>query len=357
MLEAIHEGHLGITKCQGRASYSVWWPLITKQIEAMVNRCHTCAKLRPERREPLMALSFPSLPWSRIGTDLFELDQTDYLIVVDYASRWFEIRKLRSTTSAAVTRHMCEIFALHRIPDTVVSDNGPQYISQEFADFAKDMGFTHITSSPLYPQANGEVERAVQTAKNILRKNANPHLGLLAYRSAPLANGLTPSEILMGRRLRNKLPLVPENLRPRKIDQEKLQKKEQEYRERYSDNYNTRHRAVELPTLQQGDKVFIRDQARYGEVEKKLESPRSYQLVTETGSVIRRNRRALVHKPEVQSEESSVVPSPPDQPPAHEGREGSPGLAASPSPTPSKVAVRKSGRLTKAPNNPDMIYY
>ena len=98
----------------------------------------------------------------------------------------------------------------------------------------------------------------------------------------------------MGRRLRNKLPLVPENLRPRKIDQEKLHKKEQEYRERYSDNYNTRHRAVELPTLQQGDKVFIRDQARYGEVEKKLESPRSYQLVTETGSVIRRNRRALV---------------------------------------------------------------
>ncbi|XP_048586619.1 uncharacterized protein K02A2.6-like [Nematostella vectensis] len=65
MLETIHEGHLGITKCQGRASSSVWWPLITKQIEAMVNRCQTCAKLRPERREPLMALSFPNLPWSR----------------------------------------------------------------------------------------------------------------------------------------------------------------------------------------------------------------------------------------------------------------------------------------------------
>ncbi|XP_048583904.1 uncharacterized protein K02A2.6-like [Nematostella vectensis] len=161
MLETIHEGHLGITKCQGRASSSVWWPLITKQIEAMVNRCQTCAKLRPERREPLMALSFPNLPWSRVGTDLFELEQTDYLIVVDYASRWFEIRKLGSTSSAAVTRHMCEIFALHGIPDKVVSDNGPQYVSQEFTNFAKDMGFTHITSSPHYPQANGEVERAV----------------------------------------------------------------------------------------------------------------------------------------------------------------------------------------------------
>ncbi|XP_032235374.2 uncharacterized protein K02A2.6-like [Nematostella vectensis] len=185
MLETIHEGHLGITKCQGRASSTVWWPLITKQIEAMVNRYQTCAKLRPARREPLMALSFPNLTWSRVGTDLFELEQTDYLIVVDYASRWFEIRKLGSTTSAAITRHMCEIFALHGIPDTVVSDNGSQYVSQEFTNFAKDMGFTHITSSPHYPQANGEVERAVQTAKNILRKNTNPHLGLLAYRSAP----------------------------------------------------------------------------------------------------------------------------------------------------------------------------
>ena len=72
MLNAIHEGHLGINKCQGRAAYSVWWPLITKQIEAMVNRCHTCAKLRPERKEPLMPLSFPDTPWTRLGTDLFE---------------------------------------------------------------------------------------------------------------------------------------------------------------------------------------------------------------------------------------------------------------------------------------------
>ncbi|XP_032218360.2 uncharacterized protein K02A2.6-like [Nematostella vectensis] len=351
MLETIHEGHLGITKCQGRASSSVWWPLITKQIEATVNRCQTCAKLRPERREPLMALSFPNLPWSRVGTDLFELEQTDHLIVVDYASRWFEIRKLGSTTSAAVKRHMCEIFALHGIPDTVFSDNGPQYVSQEFTKFAKDMGFTHITSSPHCPQANGEVERAVQTAKNILRKNTNPHLGLLAYRSAPLANGLTPSEILMGRKLRNKLPSVPENLRPRKIDQEQLLKREQEYQERYSSNYNSRHRAVELPTLHQGDKVFIRDQQRYGEIEKKLASPRSYQLVTENGSGIRRNRRALVHEPVATSGESSSLPSPSNRPPVREGGEGSPGPAAS------KAVVRRSGRLLKPTNNPDMIFY
>ena len=96
MLEAIHEGHLGITKCQGRASSSVWWPLITKQIEALVNRCATCAKLWPERKESLMALSFPHIrPWSRVGSDLFELHQKAYLTVVDYTSRWLRSENLR----------------------------------------------------------------------------------------------------------------------------------------------------------------------------------------------------------------------------------------------------------------------
>ena len=131
VLDSLHEGHLGITKCQGRASYSVWWPLITKQIESMVNKCLTCAKLRPEPKEPLMAMSFPAKqPWSRIGTDLFELEGKSYVIAVDYTSRWFEFRELKSTSSGSVIRLLSEIFATHGIPDTVISDNGPQYSNQ-----------------------------------------------------------------------------------------------------------------------------------------------------------------------------------------------------------------------------------
>ena len=148
-----------------------------------------------------------------------------------------------------------------------------------------------MTSSPFHPQANGEVERAVQTAKNILRKNANPYLGLLAYRSAPLENGLTPSEILMNRKLRTKLHSVPKTLLRKEIDKEKLMKKEEAYRECYTNNYNARHRVITLPALQEGDKVFIRDQEKYGEVKEKLISPRSYKVLTESDTTIRRNRR------------------------------------------------------------------
>ena len=83
ILGCIHAGHLGITKCRARARTSVWWPGLSTQIENMVANCSTCAKDRPELKEPLMSTSFPSRPWERLAADLFELKGKVYLIVVD----------------------------------------------------------------------------------------------------------------------------------------------------------------------------------------------------------------------------------------------------------------------------------
>lgn len=354
MLNAIHEGHLGITKCQGRAAYSVWWPLITKQIEAMVNRCHTCAKLRPERKEPLMPLSFPDTPWTRLGTDLFELDRKTYLVVVDYTSRWFEVRQLHSVTASAVIRVLCELFATHGIPDTVISDNGPQYANQEFKEFARDWGFVHVTSSPIYPQANGEVERAVQTAKNILRKNSNPYLGLLAYRTAPLRNGFTPSQLLMNRKLRTKLPVVPEVLKPAAVDRETVEAKEEAYREKYAKNYNSNHRVVSLPALEEGDKVYIRDQQRFGEVKGREVNPRSYKVQSETGTTLRRNRRSLIHIGERADQATDV-----DANATTSTNVTDLAPPSNPIVTPPSVdkTVRRSSRISRPNQHPEMLYY
>ena len=212
VLDNIHEGHLGITKCLARAQESVWWSLLSKSIDEMVTKCQVCAKLRPDKKEPLMVSSFPTRLWERVGTDLFEFNKSHYVLVVDYYSRWFEIRYLSMTTTQATGRALKSIFSTHGIPDIVVSDNGPQYSLECFQKFAASYGFTHTTSSPMHPQSNGEAERAVQTAKNILRKNEDPSLGLMAYRSTPLQNGLSPSQLLMGRKLRTTLPTVPSNL-------------------------------------------------------------------------------------------------------------------------------------------------
>ena len=60
---------------------------------------HLC-QATSERKEPLMPLSFPDTPWTRLGTDLFELDRKTYQVVIDYTSRWFEVRLLHSVTAS-----------------------------------------------------------------------------------------------------------------------------------------------------------------------------------------------------------------------------------------------------------------
>ncbi len=121
------------------------------------------------------------------------------LLVVDYYSRYVEIAHL-SQKSSNVIEHFKSIFARHGIPETVITDNGPQFVVQKFADFATAYKFKHVTSSPRFPQSNGEAERAVQTIKNLLKKASDPYIALLAYRATPLQNGYSPAQLLMGRR-------------------------------------------------------------------------------------------------------------------------------------------------------------
>ena len=83
---------------------------------------------------------------------------------------------MSSTTSTAIISALKSVFSQHSIPEIVRSDNGPQYPS---TDFAESYGFQHITSSPYFPQSNGQAERMVQTAKHLLMPY--PHKALLSY--------------------------------------------------------------------------------------------------------------------------------------------------------------------------------
>ncbi|KAL1250489.1 hypothetical protein QQF64_018285 [Cirrhinus molitorella] len=170
MLKKVHEGHLGITKCRERAKQSIWWPGLSKELMKMIDTCDTCARERVNLKETLIPSEFPSRPRSTAAADLFQIDSKHHLVIVDCFSRYFEVAKLSSTTSEAVIEHFKSIFACHVIPEVVRSDNGPQFGSVCFRVFAQDWGVSHVTSSPHFPQSNGEAERA-DTPQGTLRRN------------------------------------------------------------------------------------------------------------------------------------------------------------------------------------------
>ena len=146
-----------------------------------------CEKYCRERVEPFKGTVFPDRPWSKVAADYFQHDGKCYLLVVDYYSWDIEIYKAtKSVTSADTILKMKNAFSHHGIPDILISDNGPQFDLAEFRRFADVWGFEHATSSPLYPQSNGEAERAVETIKIILKKCDDEYLALLTYQNTPL---------------------------------------------------------------------------------------------------------------------------------------------------------------------------
>lgn len=140
-------------------------------------------------------------------------------MVVDYFSNYIEMEKLRSQTSPAVIKVLKTIFARHGIPDTVVSDNGPAYTSEEFSKFAATWEFHHVTTSPHYPQSNGKAESAVKTCKTLLKKaklaKSDIYLALLNHRNTPTEpTNFSPAQRLFGRHTQTLLPSSTTLLKP-----------------------------------------------------------------------------------------------------------------------------------------------
>ena len=294
-LEKIHHGHQGIQRCRLRVSSSVWWPGITSAIEQFVQSCPTCQKLTIPSKEPLLTTPLPSHPWERVAADLFELKGSNYLLVADYYSRFVEVQKLTTTTSCNIVTHLKAIFARFGIPATLVTDNGPQFDSKEMKDFTQAYDFYHVTTSPYYPQANGLAERMVKTVKKLLEYSADAYKALLSYRTTPLPwCGLSPAELLMGRKIRTDVPQVNNSFVPNWRHLENFRTLDKKYKPAQKTNYDQRHRVRTLPILPADQPVWVdtRGQQTSGQVSRTAGTPRSYIVETPSGE-FRRNRAHL----------------------------------------------------------------
>ena len=298
ILSRVHSSHQGIASCLRKAKDIVFWPGMNVTIKEMVTSCSVCAEFQAKNTDqPMQTHQVPNRPWSKVGTDLFTVSGKTFITVVDYYSDFVEIDELSDTMSDTVIQVLKKQFSRHGIPDTVVSDNGSQFTSQEFHEFSLEWEFNHVTSSPHYPKSNGKAESSVKVVKQLFKKayrdGKDPWLALLDNRNTP-TEGLdtSPAQRLMSRRTRTLLPTASGLLYPEVAQgtEEKIKAKREKAKYYYD------RTAKKLPELEIGQEVRIAPLKRNhpwksGTCVEKL-SDRSY--LVETGSFsLRRNRQAL----------------------------------------------------------------
>ena len=312
MVKKVHASHIGVEGCLRKARDVLFWPGMSAEIKDCVSKCDTCNTYQAnQQKEPLIPHDPPKRPWSHVATDLFSFDNKDWFIVVDYWSDYFELNQLPDTHASAVIKALKNQFARHGIPDTLYSDNGPQFACKEFQGFASEWQFDHQTSSPRYPQSNGKIENAVKLAKRLLTKakasGQDPYLAILDWRNTPSASiGTSPVQRLFGRRSKTLLPTAGTLLQPKIEERTEDKLKERKAKQEHYYNRGTR----ELTELQPGDTVRMKplptDRQKLwkkGVVVKQV-APRPYEVDLQ-GSVYRRNRRHLV-----KTKESPPQPEP-----------------------------------------------
>ena len=120
MLALIHEGHLGAEKSKALARQTLWWPGMARMIDVTVGACATCcANRRQQPPETLLPHPVPLYPWQKIGTDIFTYSRRDYLLVVDYFSKFPLVVLLPEKTVSSVVNMLKSLFSIYGTPMTL----------------------------------------------------------------------------------------------------------------------------------------------------------------------------------------------------------------------------------------------
>ena len=215
MLQYVHEGHQGKERCLIRARNTVFWPKMTYDIQQLIEKCIICQE--HGKLQPIIGTTqeLPSFLWHTLVTDMFYWKRMDFLIVADVFSKYFIVRKLPNSTSAAICAELSMIVTKLDLPHIIRSDNAPCYNSKEFQQFLPCYNITHQTSSPKHARSNGFIERVVGVAKNLMDKagkEGKPWIsGLFDYRVTPQSGSFaSPLQLLTKHTPREKsLPQLP----------------------------------------------------------------------------------------------------------------------------------------------------
>ena len=312
LLEELHMGHSGSTRMKELARSYVWWPNLDSDLEGVTNSCSECLSLRsvPSKAE-LHPWEWPTHPWHRLHVDYAgPVDGRYFLVIVDAHSKWVDVYPTSGTTAKETIKCLQHSFSRFGLPISIVSDNGPCFISQEFKDFCKHIGARHITTAVYKPSTNGLAEKMVQTLKKALRTSKSAIQDtldrfLFNYRLTPHSTtGVSPAELMFGRRLRSRLDL----LWPADGVSSRVSKKQEAQKKEHTNVPRTLHLPPESP-------VMIRNYTPGGSKwipssVVKQTGPLSYQCAVPSGKVVKR------HQDQIITRTVPTSPLPAETPPA-----------------------------------------
>ena len=289
-VDIAHEGHLGIVKTKALMREKVWFPSIDKLVETKVKTCVACQIAIPvTSREPLIMSTLPNQPCEEMSVDFAHVDGEILLLVIDDYSRFPFVEPVSSEASSAVIPKLDKIFATFGTPNVVKSDNGPPFNGKDFAKLADVLGFKHRKVTPLWPRANGEVERFVKTMKKCVKAAKSEgnnwrkemQAFLRNYRTTPHSTtGVAPSTLFLKRAVRNKLPQstcadpVADIVRKRDVEQKWKMK-----------HHANRKRYVKPCDLEVGEPVLVKRPFTASKAHAPYES-RQMTIVARKGSMI-----------------------------------------------------------------------
>ena len=219
ILQGLHETHPGVTLMKKIARSYVWWPGLDQEMEELVKGCRPCqSNSDSPPPAPLNPWSWPSKPWQRIHIDYAgPFMGKSFLIVVDAHSKWPEVFEMTQTTTTSTISVLRFLFSHYGLPLQLVTDNGPQFVSEEFHQFMQMNGIRHIRTAPYHPASNGQAERFVKTFKQAMKAmehQAHPLAHrisnfLLRYRTIPHSTtNKTPSALFLRREIRTRMDLL-----------------------------------------------------------------------------------------------------------------------------------------------------
>ena len=291
ILQQFHSAHLGLESMLRRARASVFWLGMAKDLQQLADNCHICQQLKPSNhKEPLKQHAEGGYPWEKCGVDLFEYQGAVYLVCVDYYSNFIEVDLLQSTTSIKIVNCLRKIFSRYGIPKMIVSDCGPQFVSECFERFCESWFIEHVTSSPGHQRENGKAEAAVKCVKNMLKrtqgKQEDQYIALLELRNTPRQDvNSSPAELVFGRKTRSVIPML---MQPStNLNSKKRTRRQMSVKRCYD-----RH-ARSLPVVEVGDIIYFqsppKEQWEMGKVIRKLGS-RTFIIQNPQGVTYKRNR-------------------------------------------------------------------